>query len=135
MKLGRILVVDDEEHIRTLVSLTLTKAGYDVVQAEDGEKGIAAIRSGDNPLMLDAIICDLAMPNIDGKQAIAYFRAQFPSVPVIVQTGSSSLESTTELFKQGVVEYLIKPVDPSKLLAAVEKAVRERVLFKDNFIV
>ncbi|MBI5854079.1 MAG: response regulator [Nitrospirae bacterium] len=62
MSLGRVLIVDDEADVRKSVRLTLSKAGYDVVEAEDGEKGIEAIRSGDNPLMVDTIICDHCCP-------------------------------------------------------------------------
>src|SRR6266487_1449312 len=123
MGLGRVLIVDDEENIRKLVRITLAKAGFDVIEAEDGEKGMAAVRSGDNPLMLDTIICDIKMPKINGMEAIAYFRSQFPSVPVIVLTGHPSVEGATVLMKKGVVEYLIKPVEPDKLKAAVSKAV------------
>jgi len=133
MGLGRVLIVDDEENIRKLVQITLAKAGYDVIEAENGEKGIAAIRAGDNPLMLDAIICDLQMPKVNGMEAIAFFRQQFPSVPVIVMTGHPTTESASALFNQGIVEYFVKPVDPQKLIAAVGKAVSGRVLFKDQF--
>ena len=133
MGLGRVLIVDDEENVRKLVRITLTKAGYDVIEAEDGEKGIAAIRSGDNPLVLDTIICDLKMPKINGMEAIAFFRSQFPSVPVIVLTGHPSVEGASTLFKQGVVDYLVKPVEPQKLIEAVAKAVKGHVLFKDQF--
>lgn len=125
MSSGRILVVDDDSFVRDAVRLTLTKAGYDVVEAEDGEKGIKAIRSGDNPLKLDTIICDIRMPKVNGMEAIAYFRSQFPSVPVIVLTGHPDLEGATSLFKQGVAEYLVKPIEPEKLTAAVNKAVKE----------
>lgn len=135
MGLGRVLVVDDEENIRKVLRMTLTKAGYDVVEAEDGEKGIAAIRSGDNPLLLDTIICDIRMPKVNGVEAIAYFRSQFPSVPVIVLTGHPDPALATALLKQGVVEYLTKPIEPEKLVAAVTKAVKDHVLFKDQFIV
>ena len=62
MGLGRVLVVDDEAVVRKSVSLILTKAGFDVIEAEDGEKAIATAKSGDNPLVLDTIICDLYMP-------------------------------------------------------------------------
>jgi two-component system, chemotaxis family, chemotaxis protein CheY len=133
MGLGRVLVVDDEADIRKSVRLTLTKAGYDVIEAEDGGKGIEAIRSGDNPLMLDTIICDLVMPKINGMEAIAFFRNQFPGVPVIVLTGHPNIENASELFKQGVVDYLVKPIVPEKLAAAVAKAVKGRELFKDQF--
>ena len=130
---GRVLVVDDEADIRKSVRLTLTKLGFDVIEAEDGEKGIAAIRSGDNPLMLDTIICDLVMPKVNGMEAIALFREQFPGVPVIVLTGHPNVENASDLFKQGVVDYLVKPIVPEKLAAAVTKAVKGRELFKDQF--
>lgn len=131
MGLGKVLVVDDEADVRKTVRLTLTKAGYTVVEAEDGEKAIQAIRSGDNPLMVDTIICDIQMPKINGMEAIAYFRQQFPQVPVIVLTGHPNIEGASTLYKQGVVEYLVKPVEPEKLAAAVGKAVKEHTLFKD----
>src|SRR2546428_747477 len=122
MGLGRVLVVDDEADIRKSVRLILTKAGFDVIEAEDGEKAIATAKSGDNPLVLDTIICDLYMPKVNGMEAIAYFRSQFPSVPVIVLTGQPDLSNVSTLFKQGVFDYLVKPFEPEKLTAVVKKA-------------
>ncbi|MEC4668602.1 MAG: response regulator [Nitrospirota bacterium] len=122
MSLGRILVVDDEADIRQSVRLILTKAGYDVIEAEDGEEGVKQAKSGDNPLMLNAIICDLQMPKLGGMEAIPFFRAQFPSCPVIVLSGTGTVENVSILFKQGVIEFLSKPVEPQRLLAAVKKA-------------
>ncbi len=132
MPVGRVLVVDDDEDIRKTVRLILTKADYDVVEAEDGEKGVEAIRSGDNPVMVDTIICDIHMPKVNGMEAIVYFRQQFPSVPVIVLTGEPDISGAATLFKQGIVEYLTKPVSPEKLTQCVNKAVKEHV-FKDGF--
>ena len=80
--LGRVLVVDDEEPIRSLLRSMLTQAGYDVEEAEDGGKAVEILNSGDNPLMVDVIICDIRMPRINGLEAITYFRAQYPSLPV-----------------------------------------------------
>ena len=68
---GRVLVVEDEAEIRKAVRMTLTKAGFDVIEAEDGEKAINEPRSGDNPVMLDAILCDLYMPKVNGMEASA----------------------------------------------------------------
>ena len=133
MGLGRVLVVDDEADVRKSVRLILAKAGYDVIEAEDGEKAIAAIKADGNALLVDTIICDLYMPKVNGMEAIAYFRSQFPSVPVIVLTGKPDITNAAELFKQGVVEYLVKPIEPAKLTAAVHKAVKDHVLFKDQF--
>lgn len=122
MGLGRVLVVDDEAHVRKTVQAILTKGGYDVVVAEDGEMGIQAMKSDDNPLMVDVIVCDIHMPKINGNEAIAYFRSQFPSVPVIVMTGQPDPQGLSSLFKQGVVDYLVKPLESAKVLKAVGNA-------------
>ena len=132
MGLGRVLIVDDEADIRKTVRLTLSKAGFDVIEAEDGEKAIKEVRSGDNPLMLDAIICDIHMPNVNGKQATTFIREQFPSVPIIIMTGQPDIKDATELMKQGVVDYLVKPVSPEKLTEVVAKHVKAHV-YRDNF--
>lgn len=134
MSEGRVLIVDDEPDVRRTVKLALNKAGFDVVEAEDGEAGIQAIRSGDNPLAVDTIICDMQMPKVHGMEAVAYFRQQFPSVPVIVFTGNPDIKGANELFKQGIVEYLTKPIESDKLVEAVKRAAKEHVLFKDQFI-
>ena len=129
MPKGRVLVVDDEAELRKSIRLILTKADYDVVEAEDGEQAIAAIRSGDNPLAVSAVICDLVMPKVNGMEAIAFFRSQFPGVPMLVLTGHPNIENMTELYQQGVEDYLVKPIVPETLLAAVEKAMPKHKLF------
>jgi DNA-binding NtrC family response regulator len=122
----RILVVDDEEEVRKVVRIHLTKEGYDVIQADDGEKGIQKIREGDNPMTLSVIICDIRMPKINGVEAITYFRQEFPSTPVIVLTGFPDVQMAVDLMKKGVVDYLVKPVEKEKLIAAVKEAVQKR---------
>jgi len=134
MSEGKVLVVDDEADVRKSVRLILSKAGYEVIEAEDGEVGVQTVKSGDNPFSLDAIICDLNMPKMSGMEAIPYFRSQFPSCPVIVLTGAGTVERANTLFKQGVIEFLTKPIDQTKLLGAVKKAVSEGG-WKDKFTV
>ncbi|MBI3808914.1 MAG: response regulator [Nitrospirae bacterium] len=127
---GRVLIVDDEESIRKMLRLTLAKVGYDVVEADDGAKGIEAIGTDDNPLMVDVVICDIRMPKINGLEAIAYFRQQYPSVPVLVLTGYPDIQLATDLLKQGVVDYLVKPVEQDKLVASVERAMDRRTALR-----
>jgi len=126
--LGAVLVVDDEESIRKISRLTLTKAGYEVIEAENGEKAIEVLNSGENPLTVDVILCDIRMPKINGVEAIHYFRTQYPSVQIIVQTGFPDINLATSLMKQGIVDYLVKPVEKEKLLAAVARAVEQRTI-------
>jgi two-component system chemotaxis response regulator CheY len=130
MGLGTVLVVDDEPNIRKLLRLVLTKAGYDVVEAEDGLKGVRAIkRSDENALLVDMIICDLQMPNMNGMEAITYFHSEFPSVPVIVLTGEPDILNAKALMAElGVVDYLVKPIQSEQLMAAVQKAAIHKAL-------
>lgn len=126
VRLGRVLVVDDEDSIRSLLRLMLTQAGYDVEEADDGGRAVEVLNSGDNPLMLDAIICDIRMPRINGVEAITYFRAQYPSLPVIVLTGYHDEPLASSLRRQGIVEFLEKPAEREQILASVAQAIAGR---------
>jgi len=132
---GRVLVVDDEVQVRKPIYLNLTKAGYEVVEASDGQQAIEALNSGDNPLMVDTILCDIRMPKINGAEAIAYFQSQYPSIPVIVMTGYPDVELAVSLMKQGVLDYLVKPVSRDELVTVIRKAVDQHVVLKDQFTV
>ena len=123
---GRVLVVDDNEHARKTVRMTLEKAGYEVVEAEDGGKAITVLNAGDNPLMVDVIICDIRMPTINGVVAIAYFRSQYPSIPVVVLTAYPDTGQAVSLLKQGVVDYVTKPVEAEILTDVVAHAMKHR---------
>ncbi len=125
---GRVMVVDDEADVRTVARMCLEQAGYQVIEAEDGEQAIQKIKEGDNPLVLDVIITDINMPKINGLEAIQFFQQEWPRVPLMVMTGYPNLETAKELMKLGLVDYLVKPVDKEKLLAAVEKAMSQREL-------
>ena len=129
---GRVLIVDDEDNVRKVLRLTLTKAGYDVVEAEHGGKGIEAIGSDDNALMVDVVISDIRMPKINGLEAIAFFQQQYPSVPIIVVTGYPDQKMATDLLTRGVFDYLVKPVDKDKLLATVAAAMEQRLALRHD---
>src|SRR2546422_4125766 len=123
MPAGRVLVIDDDADVRKLVRATLAKDGYDVVEAEDGEDGIRAVQPSDDPPKFDVILCDLMMPNVGGWEAIAYFRSHCPSIPVIVMTAKDDVQSVLTSFELRTVNYLLKPVRPGQLKAAVAKAI------------
>ena len=76
--------------------------------------------------MLDVIICDIRMPKINGVEAIAYFRKEYPRVPVVVLTGFPDVNMATSFLNDGVVDYLVKPVEGEKLKASVAKAMDQR---------
>ena len=126
--LHKILVVDDEEQVRATIRRQLKGTGLLVLEAEDGEKAIELI-GGENVLEVDAIICDVRMPNINGVEAVAYMRREYPSIPIIVLTGYPDVKLAVEFMKEGVIEYLVKPVEKEALIDVVNKALSQRTIF------
>ena len=124
MALGVVLIVDDQEVIRQAVGTTLIKAGYDVLQAEDGRGAIDLLQHDNNGEKVDTIICDLHMPNVAGPEAIRHFQQHFPQIPVVVLTGVPDFVLTDVLRDQGVADYLLKPVSTKRLLEVVRVTVR-----------
>ena len=127
---GRVLIVDDEPDVRKVVRMSLEKAGYDVLEAEDGEKAIATLSEGENNLLLDVIISDIRMPKINGVEAIKYFQQEYPGKQVIVLTGFPDMDMATGFIKKGIVDYLVKPVEAEKLRASVAKAMEQREIHR-----
>jgi DNA-binding NtrC family response regulator len=128
MVMGRILIVENEEHVRRTVGLALKQVGYDVIEAVDGEQAIHTILTDMQTQSVSAIICDLGLPKLSGNEVVAFIRAKLPSVPIIVLTGQPDVQVAAFLFKQGVVDYLIKPAQAQTLLDSVRRAIGEQAL-------
>jgi CheY-like chemotaxis protein len=120
----RILVVDDEEVVRRVISETLDKPGIFVVEAEDGERAIALVLS--EPFSL--LICDKNLPGITGLDVIRRAKAKEPKIATLLVTGFASRESVEEAMAIGVDEYLIKPFDLPELERKVGEAFERRDL-------
>jgi len=131
---GRVMVVEDEAYVRRTICMSLAKAGYEVVEAGDGEEAITKLNEGDNPLAVDTIICDIKMPKMSGPEAIAYFREQYPTVPIVVLTAYPDVHLATSLMKQGVKNYLVKPLTKDELVAAVHEAIDQHVILDNQFV-
>lgn len=132
MSQGKILLVDDDVGVRLAVGLALTKAGYEVVEAGDGEEAIRLIEKDQNGSNVVTIICDLQMPGLDGSQTMEYFQTHHPSIPLIILTGAPVAVLTEVLQKRGMIEYLCKPVSTNKLLETVRRAVHLCALRKSQ---
>lgn len=124
----RVLIVDDDEHVRNIVGFILNQGGYEVIEATDGEDAIAMIESYPPGFSAHAIICDINLPKLNGYDLIAFIRQMLPTVPVIVLTGYPDVQGAEALFKQGVVDYLIKPAQADTLLEAVKRAICEQAI-------
>jgi CheY-like chemotaxis protein len=125
---GGVLVVDDDPAIRKLIRLQLENVGYDILEAEDGKDAIDLLRSGENPMVIDLIITDLNIPKVDGFEVIAYCKKEYPEIPLIVLTGISDVQLANSLIRQGVTDYLVKPIEAKKLTASVKNSIAHRQL-------
>jgi two-component system, chemotaxis family, chemotaxis protein CheY len=117
-----IMVVDDDVELRQVVRLILTKAGYRVVEAADGREAISILGKSQAD-SISTILVDLQMPNVNGAEVIRHLKVHYPTVPFIVLTAEREFLLTEILAKEGVCDYLIKPVAKEKLLEAVRIAV------------
>ena len=116
----RVLIVDDEEGIRELLSRTLALAEYDVSTVPDGAAALHHLRDTGDPYNL--VIADLRMPGMDGLELIREVKQFNPRLPIIIITGFSSESSAIEAVNLGVAGYLTKPVGIPQVLAAAAKA-------------
>jgi two-component system chemotaxis response regulator CheY len=118
----RILTVDDSASVRQMVSFTLRKAGYEVVEAVDGKDGLAKVGSG----KFDLIITDLNMPNMDGIEMMAAIRKLpgYSFTPMLMLTTESQVERKDAGRKAGATGWIVKPFDADKLIAVMQKLVK-----------
>ena len=115
-----MLVVDDDEVLARSYGRMLTSAGYDVEIRLDGEAAIQAVRT----VNLDVVLSDIDMPRLGGVALLERIRAHDLDIPVILITGSPSLETAMAAVQHGALRYLTKPVDPQQLRAVTADAVR-----------
>ena len=125
----QVLVLDDEADVRTAIRLQLKGTRFEVLEAENFEQAIELL--GDNPISIDVIICDVRMPGVSGIEAVATFQQEYPTTPVIVLTGFPDTGLAVDFMKkQDVVDFLTKPVDKARLIAALELAAQGRKIFE-----
>ena len=124
MELDRILVVDDEEDIREVLSQGLSKFGYRVAIAESAEAALGIFKPG----FFDVVITDLKMPKMDGLDLIRIIRKKDPGVAFFVITGYPSLESAVETLSQGVYDYIIKPFHLGEIRIRIHRVLDKKQL-------
>ena len=117
-----ILTVDDSASVRQMVTFTLKGAGYIVLEAVDGEDGLAKINSAD----VDMVITDLNMPKLDGIGFIKKIRAniKYKFIPVIMLTTESQAEKKQAGKAAGATGWIVKPFKPEQLLGVIKKVLR-----------
>ena len=116
--MARILIVEDNEMNRDMLSRRLERKGYEVVMAEDGQKGVDKSKS-ENP---DLILMDLSLPVMDGWEATSTIKADANTkdIPIIVLTAHAMAGDREKALKAGADEYDTKPIDFKRLLGKIK---------------
>jgi two-component system response regulator AtoC len=125
-----ILVVDDEEAFRYMLSSLLTGADYSVDTASDGVTAINALQTK----LFHVVLCDVKMPKVDGVEVLKFVKANFPNVEVIMLTGLNDVKIAVECMRLGAYDFITKPTTTDELLKSVEHALERRQLLIDNVV-
>ena len=121
----RILIVDDEPHIRRILTTILGNEGFDVAEAHDGTEGLDAIRSDEH---FDFVLLDFMMPGANGLEVLAYIRSdeRRKDLPVIILTAKGQDTDRQAALAGGADDFLTKPFSPKKLVARIHEILDER---------
>ena len=116
----KLLIIDDEPHIRQMMRLTLEAAGYQVDEATDGQAGLD--RFGDGGAY-DAVLLDQRMPGLDGLETLQQIKKRAPDACVVMVTAYASIELAVDAMRLGATDFLRKPMTPETLRSATAAAV------------
>jgi len=125
----RILVVDDEETIREIVSSMLNSARFQTRQASSGIEALALLNSGEE---FDLMLSDLMMAEMDGIALLERTKERFPSLPVVMVTAVHDISVALQALRNGAYDYILKPFEREQLLATVRRALETRRLKREN---
>src|SRR5262252_1039970 len=120
----QVLIVDDEPNLRKILSAQLSRDGYDVLTAEDGEQGLAMLREHH----IDLVVTDLKMPKVDGMTLLREALREDPELPIVMITAHGTVDTAVEALKIGAFDYLTKPFDKDEVRQIVAKALKTRAL-------
>lgn len=117
----KILVVDDEDSLRTVLSTELASEGYDVGTAADGDEAITEM----GKKVFDLILLDIKMPRMNGFEVLKFVKDKHPRTKVIMLTGFADLKNAIESKKLGAEDFVSKPYDLVDLLTTIERVMSE----------
>ncbi len=126
-KLAKILIVDDEQSMCEMLTIMLSRQGYEPKSTSSGEHALKMLDEG-----FDLVITDLKMPDIDGIQLLEKIRKKQRDIPVIVMTAYTSLTTAVGALRHGAFDYIAKPFQKDLMSASVERALENSRLKRDN---
>jgi len=126
--MANLLIVDDEQGMRQLLTLVFARAGHQVRTAENGRRALELLREQSS----DLIVSDVKMPDMSGIELLRAVRGLLPDVAVVLMTAFATVETAREAFKLGADDFIQKPFDVDELKLIVERALEKLALRKEN---
>ena len=126
----QVLIVDDELIVRESMSNWLMEEGYSVDTASDGNDGLKKIQSK----TYDLAIFDIKMPGMDGIELLRKTKEIYPDIPILVMTAYASIDTAVQAIREGAYDYIVKPFDPENVSHIIKKAVKFKMLEKENIL-
>ncbi len=124
-----VMLIDDEEQALKSFEMTLRSANMNnFICCRDSREVISLLQSRD----IEVMLLDLRMPNISGEELLLKIGVDHPEVPVIIVTGAIDVETAVKCMRQGAFDYIIKPVEKSRLISATKRAIEIRELHREN---
>jgi two-component system, NtrC family, response regulator AtoC len=123
-----ILVVDDEETFRYLLTSLINNAGYQVETVTDGVAAINAVQAK----LYHAVLLDVKMPKVDGIEVLKFIKNNYPGIEVIMLTGAADVKTAVECMRLGAYDFITKPTTADELLSTINRALERRQLLIDN---
>jgi putative nucleotidyltransferase with HDIG domain len=125
---ARVLVVDDESHVRSMIGATLERHGYDVQLSASGREAIETLERNS----FDLVLTDIVMQDGNGIALLERIRAQQPSLPVIMVTAIHDISVAIDSMRRGAYDYLLKPFEREHLVATVSRALEYRIALQES---
>jgi DNA-binding NtrC family response regulator len=126
--MARILIIDDEQNMRRILTLILQEAGHDVVDAAGVRSALATLATD----QFDLVISDKKMPDGDGFDVLRYCRENAPSLPVVILTAVATVELAVEAMQAGAFDFISKPFVPEVVTAVATRATERTRLLREN---
>jgi DNA-binding NtrC family response regulator len=124
---ARILIVDDEPETRAPFAELLERWGHQVVQTADGHEALKLVAE----MHPDLIVSDLVMPKLDGLQLVRALREEQPDTPVVIITGRGTIDVAVEAVREGVFDFVEKPLDPARLKVILQRALEKKETMRE----
>src|SRR5665213_790777 len=124
--MNKVLIIDDEEKLRTLLSKIISLEGFEVIEAGDGKRAFQKLETSD----IDVVICDVKLPDGSGVELSKIIKEKFPRIEIILLTAYGNIPDSVQAIKNGAFDYITKGDDNNKIIPMLYKAAEKVSLAK-----